>query len=134
MNLPRVVLAVLLRSLVIVAVITAYVAAVARSETTDALGAGLLALLLLVAMAFVWAVIDGVRRGLLEALLTWVLTSAVAGLGIPVALALTDDRDLAGEVIDGAVFFAVVLVVPAVLGLALGGLVHRIRDRPEVAA
>jgi hypothetical protein len=127
MNLSRVLVGVLLRSLVIVVVIAAYVAAIARSESTDALGAGLLAFFILVAIAFVWAVGDGVRRGLLEALLTWVLTSVVAGVGIPVALALTDDRDLANEVSDGAIFFAVVLVVPAVLGLALGGLVHRLR-------
>jgi hypothetical protein len=127
MNLSRVLVGVLLRSLVIVVVIAAYVAAIARSESTDALGAGLLAFFILVAIAFVWAVVDGVRRGLLEALLTWVLTSVVAGVGIPVALALTDDRDLANEVSDGAIFFAVVLVVPAVLGLALGGLVHRLR-------
>ncbi len=133
MNLPRVLLGVVLRSLVIVAVIAAYVAAIARSESTDALGAGLLAFLILVAIAFVWAVVDGVRRGLLDALLTWVLTSVLAGVGIPVALALTDDRDLASEVADGVVFFAVVLLVPAVLGLALGGLVHRIR-RPAAAA
>ncbi|MDI6908800.1 hypothetical protein [Nocardioides sp.] len=134
MNLPRVVIGVLLRSVVIAAVIAAYVAVIARSESTDALGAGLLAFLILVAMAFVWAVVDGIRHGLLEALLTWVLTSAVAGVGIPVVLALTDDRDLAAEVSDGAVFFAVVLVVPAALGLALGGLVHRFRGRPEVTA
>ncbi|ABL82484.1 MULTISPECIES: hypothetical protein [unclassified Nocardioides] len=134
MNLPRVVVAVLLRSLVIVGVTAAYVAAVARSETTDALGAGLLAFLILVTIAFVWAVVDGIRRGLLEALLTWLLASVVAGVGIPVALALTDDRDLAAEVGDGAVFFAVLLVVPALLGLSVGGLVHRLRDRSEVAA
>ena len=129
MNLPRVLLGVLLRSLVIVAVIAGYVAAIARSETTDALGAGLLAFLILVGMALVWAVVDGVRRGLVEALVTWVLTSAVAGVGIPVALALTDDRDLASEVSDGFVFFALVLFVPAAIGLALGALVHRGRRR-----
>ena len=134
MNLPRVVVAVLLRSLVIVGVTAAYVAAIARSESTDALGAGLLAFLILVTMAFVWAVVDGIRRGLLEALLTWLLASAVAGVGIPVALALTDDRDLAAEVADGAVFFAVLLAVPALLGLSVGGLVHRLRYRSEVAA
>ena len=132
MNLPRVLLGVLLRSLVIVAVIAGYVAAIARSETTDALGAGLLAFLILVGMALVWAVVDGVRRGLVEALVTWVLTSAVAGVGIPVALALTDDRDLASEVSDGFVFFALVVFVPAAIALARGAVVHRAR-RPGAA-
>lgn len=132
MLLPRVLVGVLLRSVVIVAVIAAYVAAVARSESTDALGAGLLAFLILVGIALVWAVVDGVRHGLVEALLTWVLTSLVTGVGIPVALALTDDRDLASELSDGFVFFALVLFVPAAIGLALGGLVHRVR-RPDQA-
>ena len=129
MNLPRVLLGVLLRSLVIVAVIAGYVAAIARSETTDALGAGLLAFLILVGMALVWAVVDGVRRGLVEALVTWVLTSAVAGVGIPVALALTDDRDLASEVSDGCVFFARVLFGPAALGVGVGAVVHGVGRR-----
>lgn len=133
MSLPRVLVACLLRCVAIVVVIAAYVAVVNRSESTDALGAGLLAFLILVAMAFVWALVDGVRRGLVEALATWVLTSAVTAVGIPVALAVTDDRDLATEVSDGFVFFVVVLLVPAVLGLAVGGLVHRVR-RPAAVA
>ena len=122
MNLPRVLLGVLLRSLVIVAVIAGYVAAIARSETTDALGAGLLAFLILVGMALVWAVVDGVRRGLVEALVTWVLTSAVAGVGIPVALALTDDRDLASEAWAGGVCCAGGRCGPAASARARGGL------------
>ena len=133
MSLPRVLVACLLRCVAIVVVIAAYVAVVNRSESTDALGAGLLAFLILVAMAFIWALVDGVRRGLVEALATWVLTSAVTAVGIPVALAVTDDRDLATEVSDGFVFFVVVLFVPAVLGLAVGGLVHRVR-RPSAVA
>ena len=128
----RALVAALLRSVVIVVVIAAYVAAVNRSDSTDALGAGLLALLILVAVAFGWAVVDGVRRGLVEALVTWVLTAVVTAVGIPVALALTDDRDLATELSDGFVFFALVLFVPAAIGLALGGLVHRMR-RPSAA-
>lgn len=133
MNLARVLVGVLLRSVVIVVVIAAYVAVVNSSESTDALGAGLLAFLILVAIALVWAVVDGVRRGLLETLLTWALTSVVVGLGIPVALALTDDRDLRAELSDGFVFFTLVLLVPAAIGLALGALVHRVR-RPATAS
>jgi hypothetical protein len=133
MHLTRVLVAALLRSVVIVVVIGAYVAAVNRSESTDALGAGLLAFLILVAIALVWAVVDGVRRGLAEALVTWVLTSVVTAVGIPVALVLADDRDLSTELSDGFVFFALVLFVPAAIGLALGALVHRVR-RPAGAA
>ncbi|WP_296605097.1 hypothetical protein [Nocardioides sp.] len=133
MSPARVLVACLLRCVAIVVVIAAYVAVVNRSESTDALGAGLLAFLILVAMALIWALVDGVRRGLVEALATWVLTSAVTAVGIPVALALTDSsRDVTTEVSDGFVFFVVVLLVPAVLGLAVGGLVHRVR-RPAAA-
>ena len=127
MSLRRVLVACLLRCVAIVVVIAAYVAVVNRSESTDALGAGLLAFLILVAMAFIWALVDGVRRGLVEAFATWVLASAITAVGIPVALAVTDDRDLATEVSDGFVFFVVVLFVPAVLGLVLGAVVHRVR-------
>ena len=134
MSVPRVLVGSLLRSVAIVAVITAYVAVVNRSESTDALGAGLLAFLILVAMALVWALVDGVRRGLVEALATWVLTSAITAVAIPVALALTDsDRDLATELSDGFVFFALVLFIPAALGLVLGAVVHRVR-RPAAVA
>lgn len=132
MNLRRALLAALLRSVVIAVVIAAYVAVVNRSESTDALGAGLLAFLIMVGMALVWAVVDGARRGLVQALVTWVLTSTAAGVGIPVALALTDDRDLASEVSDGFVFFVLVLFVPAAIGLAFGALLHRVR-RPAAA-
>jgi hypothetical protein len=132
MFLPRALVAALLRSVVIVAVIAAYVAVVNHSDSTDALGAGLLAFLILVAIALLWAVVDGVRRGLAEALVTWVLTSALTGVGIPVGLVLADDRDLSTELSDGFVFFALVVLVPAVIGLALGAVVHRLR-RPEGA-
>jgi hypothetical protein len=134
MSLPRVLVGSLLRCVVIVAVITAYVAVVNRSESTDALGAGLLAFLILVAMALVWALVDGVRRGLVEALVTWVLASAITAVALPVALTLTDsDRDLATELSDGFVFFALVLFIPAAIGLVLGAVVHRVR-RPAAVA
>lgn len=134
MSLPRAILAALLRSVVIVAVIAAYVAVINRSDSTDALGAGLLAFLILVAMAFVWALVDGVRRGLVEAFVTWVLASAVTAVGIPVGLVLADDRDLSTELSDGFVFFLVVVLVPALIGLAVGGLVHRVRRPAAVVS
>jgi hypothetical protein len=133
MNLAHVLVGVLIRSVVVVVVIAAYGAVIARSESTDALGAGLLAFLILVIIAFVGALVDGARHGFTHPFLMWLLTSVVAGIGIPVVLALTvTDRDIALEVRDGAVFFAVLLLVPAAIGLCVGGIVHRFRGRSEV--
>jgi hypothetical protein len=133
MNLPRVLVGVLIRSVVVVVVIAAYATVIARSESTDALGAGLLAFLILVIIAFVWALVDGARHGFTHPFLMWLLTSVVAGIGIPVVLALTlTDRDFALEVREAAAFFVALLLVPAASGLCAGGVVHRFLGRSEV--
>ncbi len=128
----KLLLGVLLRSAVIVGVIAVYVELLSRSDSTDALSAGLLAFLILVAIAFVWSVVDGIRLGFVPGLVEWLLTSVVAGVGLPVALAIANDYDVANEVGDGAVFFAILLFLPALAGVGVGGLVHRTRDRDEV--
>lgn len=135
MNLPRVLAGVLVRSAVLALVIAAYGAAVNRSESTDALGAGLLAFLLVVVVAFGWAFVDGLRHGFVPALVTWVLTAALGGVAICVALALTvADEGVGSAIADSAVFFAVLLVVPALVGLGLGAVVHRVRGRAVTPA
>ena len=129
----KLVVGVLIRSAALVVVISVYVALLNRSDSTDALSAGLLAFLILVTIALVWALVDGIRTGLVPALVGWALTSVVAGVGIPVVLAINNDVDVAGEVADGALFFAILLFAPAFVGLAVGGIVHRVRDRDEVS-
>lgn len=130
----RLLLGVLLRAAAIVVVTAVYVALLSQSDSTDALSAGLLAFLILVSIAFVWALVDGVRRGFVSAIVGWLLTSVVACVGIPVVLAIANDTDVATEIGDGAVFFAFLLFVPALAGLSIGGLVHRTRGPDEVAA
>ena len=124
----------LIRAAAIVAVLAVYVVVLDQSDSTDALSAGLLAFLILITVAFVWALVDGVRRGLVPALVVWALTSAVAGLGIPVVIALKNDTGIVEEFGDGALFFGLLLFVPALVGLAIGGLVHRTRGPDEVPA
>ncbi len=128
---------VLLRTVLLAVVTAAYVAALSRSESTDALGAGLLAFLILVLVAFAWSLVDAVRRGFKSAALLWLLTSVAAGLAVPVVLSLGESADhgVIDALTSGAVFFAVLLFVPAVIGSGLGSLGHRLRgDRAEVAS
>lgn len=120
----------LLRAGVVVAVIAGYLVVLDNSDSTDALGAGLLAFLILVAIAFVWALVDGVRVGFVPSLVRWVLASALAGAGIPAIVAI---RDSSGFALEDAVFFAILLFLPAVVGLAIGGIVHRARV-PDTAS
>ena len=136
MNAPLLLRAALLRALVLAGVTVAYMAAVSRSETTDALGVGLLAFLILVVISFVWSLADGIRRGFRNTVVLWLFASVLGGVAVPLSLALTDTADFGvGEALStGAIFFAVLLFIPALLGLGLGSLGHRMRaDRPDVA-
>lgn len=122
----------LVRTAVIVAVIGVYLAVLSNSDSTDPLGAGLLAFLILVVVAFGWAFVDGLRLGLVPAFVGWLLAAALSGLALPVAVGLANDGELALDLED-AVFFAILLFIPALAGLAIGGAVHGIRDRDKVA-
>lgn len=128
MNPIRLLVGVLIRAVALIVVIAVVVLAIDNSDSTDALGAGLMAFLVLVTVAFVWALVDGVRRGFVPSLLAWVLTSAIAGIGIPVVISLGDAD---GVSIDDAVFFALLLLVPAAIGLAIGGAMHGLRGRTD---
>ena len=130
MNPIRLLVGVLIRTAALLVVIAVVVLAIDSSDSTDALGAGLLAFLVLVTLAFVWALVDGVRRGFVPSLLLWVLTSAIAGVGIPVVISLGDAD---GVSIDGAVFFALLLLVPAAVGLVIGGAVRGLSGRSDAS-
>ena len=125
---------VLLRSATLVLVIGAYVLVLASSTSTDALSAGLLAFALVFAIAFLWALVDGARRGFARPSISWLLTSVVAGAGIPAVASMTmPDRDPVGAVAAETVFYALLVLVPAAIGLGLGALVHRLRSRTAAA-
>jgi hypothetical protein len=128
MNPLRLLVGVLIRTAAFLVVIAVVVLAIDRSDSTDALGAGLMAFLVLVTVAFVWALVDGVRRGFVPSLLLWVLTSAIAGVGIPVVISLGDAD---GVNVDDAVFFALLLLAPAAVGLVIGGAMRGLRGAPD---
>jgi hypothetical protein len=130
MNPIRLLVGVLIRTVALLAVVAVVVLAIDRSDSTDALGAGLLAFLVLVTLAFAWALVDGVRRGFVPSLLVWVLTSAIAGVGIPAVISLGSSE---GVAFDDAVFFGLLLLVPAAVGLAIGGAVHGLSGRPDAS-
>lgn len=124
--------AALVRVLVVVALYAGFVAALDRSDSTDALGAGLLFFLLVVVLVALWGVWDGWRRGLPLAALVWLLVGAATGLGIPVASVALDvtTGSLGHELRDGWIFLALLVAVPAVVGAIPGGIAHRARSRP----
>jgi hypothetical protein len=110
----------LARALVLVGVTAAWIAFVDRSDSTDALGAGLVALLILLATSLAWSVVDGVRHGFARAALTWAVTAVLGAAGITVFVADSPAWD------DVALFGAL-LVLPALVGGGVGGIAHQIR-------
>lgn len=119
-----VLLGALLRAAVLLVVTLAWVEVVDRSDSTDALGAGLVAFLLLVTISFWWSIVDGVRHAFVAALLRWLSAAVLGAVGITFLVA---DEQTWGDVI----FFAILLLGPAVVGAGIGGLLHRARRGPE---
>ena len=135
MNPTRVIIGVLLRAATFVAATAAAVFVVGRSDSDDALGAGLLVFLVLVTIAFAWGLTDGIRSGFVRSLVTWVLTGVLAGVGIPAVFALVGDgTSVADEVANSAVFFGFLVFLPAVVGCCIGGVAHRLSSRQQTAA
>lgn len=129
----RLLLGALLRAAVVVAVLAGYLVVLDNSDSTDALGAGLLAFLIMVAIAFVWALVDGVRTGFVASLVRWLIASVLVGVGVPLVVAIRDDDGLA-LVGEDVLFFSVLLFVPAAIGLAIGAVVYRVRGVGEADA
>lgn len=128
-NLVYVVVAALVRALVVVVLYAGFVEVLDRSDSDDALGAGLLYFLLVVVLALCWAIWDGWRRGLPTAAIVWLLAGALTGLGIPVVSIALDvsGASLADELRDGWLFLALLVAVPALVGAVPGGIAHRAR-------
>ena len=131
MPILRVIAAAVVRIIAITAFYLVFVEAISRSESTDALGAGLLFFLIVVLVALVWAAYDGARRGFVPAAVVWLLTAA--GVGVTVTVAYVIGTETSGafvdELRDGWLFFALLVLVPALPGAGVGGLIHRSRRR-----
>lgn len=131
----RVIAAAVIRVVLLTSFYLVYVEAISRSDSTDALGAGLLFFLIVVVVALAWATWDGARRGFLAATVVWLLTGA--GVGASVTIAYVISTETAGafvdELRDGWLFFALLVFVPALPGAGVGGLIHRSRRRTPAA-
>ena len=99
----------------------------------DALGTGLLAFAGVVLVSGAWALVDGYRHDTRTALLRWLVVAVVVALGWWIAFAATQ-RDASMSFTDllasdaGFVPFVLGLVlVPAAVGAAIGGVVGRAR-------
>ena len=117
----------LVRAAVLLVVTLAWVEVVDRSDSTDALGAGLIAFLVLVTISFGWSIVDGVRHRFVPALLRWLPAAMLGAVGITLLVA---DEQTWGDV----AFFAILLLGPAVIGAGIGGLLHRAHRGPEEAS
>ena len=121
--------AVLLRVAALALLTFVYVQVLDRSESADPLGAGLLFFLIAAGVCGVWALVDGARRGLAVSVVVWTVVAAVCGVAInAVVLWTMDTSDGRGWAFGpgDVLFFALLVLVPAVLGAALGGLGRRL--------
>lgn len=96
--------------------------------STDALGLGLLLIAVGLLVTLLWSLVDGVRRGFVTGLLLWVLATVLIGLAIG-ALAARDVVVDEGttDLLEGWLGSVLVIAPPALVGVAIGGLVHRVR-------
>lgn len=122
--------AALVRALVLVALYAGFLVVLDRTDGEDALGAGLLYFLLVVLLTLVGAAVDAARLDYLRTVLVWLLAGVGFGVGIPLAAAVLEPGttgSLADELRDGFVFLTLLVVVPALLGAAVGAVVRRAR-------
>lgn len=123
-----VVVAALVRTGVYAAALAAFYLAVELADGLggDALGAGLLAFAVIALASFGWAFVDGRRRDLSQAIVTWAIVAAVFSVGWLVARAVIEaDASMSAiELITHDAFtipFTASLVLgPAVVGAAIG--------------
>jgi hypothetical protein len=116
----------LVRVLVLSAIDVLALVLIYLSNTTDPLGPGLLLFLVFVLVALVWGVLDG-RGAARQAILVWVLVSALVGVELAVSTAVVDDASgLTGSDIGSTVLFAMALLLPpALVGIGIGALLGR---------
>lgn len=117
----------LLRVAVLSLVFVAGLVVIDASDTTDALGPGLILFLVLGVIAMIWAIVDA-RSDVKQSLLVWLIAAAGTGLVLALASVVMDGTDAADAGILGAVIFTVALVYPpALLGIGIGSVLGRTR-------
>jgi len=133
---PRLLVAVLIRTVAFAVLFLVVDASYERTDaSTDALGLGLLIIAVGLVVTLTWSLVDGLRRGFVAALVLWAVATIVIGLviGLMTSADLVVD-DGTTDVLEG-LLGAVLLIGPAALvGTAIGGLLHRVTGWGEGSA
>ncbi len=117
------------RTLVLSVIYVVALVLIDQSESTDPLGAGLLVFLAFVVLALVWGVVDGRRGPAVRAILVWVLAGAALGIVTTIGIAVQDSgSDVVEDLVSSIPFFAVMIGVPAAIGVGVGALIRRASD------
>ena len=130
----RILLAALVRVALMGVALAVYYAALPTLFPDDGgganIGAGLIAFGALVLISFGWAFVDGAARGISPSIIIWAVVAAVVSVGWLVgrAVAEADASMSATEIVThdlGSLpFTAGLVLVPAVIGAAIGAALH----------
>lgn len=127
MTFSRGLAAVVVRVATLAVLHVAFLAVLSRVDTSDPLGPGLLFFLIVFVGTLIWAGLDALRRGFVVSSALWAVTAVAAGFALTVVFVVTtSDADFSEEWAGSTLFFALLVLVPALIGSAAGGLVHRI--------
>jgi hypothetical protein len=93
------------------------------------IGEGLLAFLLMMVAALLWAAWDGYRRDFGPAAATWIATGALTGGVLAVGIGFGEEGSslslMLADLVDNGPFLAGLVVVPALIGAAFTAIIHR---------
>jgi hypothetical protein len=120
-----------LRTVVLAAVNALLILAWLSSEAAeDPLGLGLLVFAIYVLFALVWGLVDGIRHGFGSSVLVWLLVGLATGALVPLITALDagSTSGLADDLANTLPFFTILILVPAVVGIAVGAVVRAVRS------
>ncbi|MGZ8588912.1 MAG: hypothetical protein ACXWYU_14555 [Actinomycetota bacterium] len=114
------------RTLVLSVVYVVALVLIDASDGTDPLGAGLLVFLAFVILALVWGLVDGRRGPAVRAILVWLLAGAALGIVTTIGIAVQDSESgVVEDLVFSIPFFAVMIGVPAAIGVGIGTLLRR---------
>ncbi|MBJ7356635.1 hypothetical protein [Nocardioides sp.] len=121
----------LLRTVVLAALNALLILAWLSSEAAeDPLGLGLLVFAIYVVVALGWGLVDGVRHGVGPSALVWLLVGLATGALVPLITVIdTGETATLGDDLASTVpFFTLLILVPAVVGIAVGTAIRAVRS------
>jgi hypothetical protein len=120
-----------LRTVVLAAINALLILAWLSSDAAeDPLGLGLLVFAIYVVVAFGWGLVDGIRHGFGSSVLVWLLVGLATGALVPVITAVDagSTSGFADDLSNTVPFFTLMILIPAVVGIAVGAIVRAIKD------